>query len=64
MPKALYSERYQRFRTLLIERRKDAGLTQAALAEMLSKPQSYVAKFREEFEEHIKLGRCPLKDGD
>ena len=45
MPKALHSERYQRFRTLLIERRKDAGLTQAALAERLMKPQSYVAKY-------------------
>ncbi len=45
MPKALHSERYQRFRTLLIERRKEAGLTQALLAEMLSKPQSYVAKY-------------------
>ncbi len=29
----------------MIERRKEAGLTQAALAEMLSKPQSYVAKY-------------------
>lgn len=48
MPKALHSERYQRFRTLLIERRKEAGLTQAALAEMLSKPQSYVAKYEKD----------------
>ncbi len=45
MPKALYSDRYQRFRGLLIERRREADLTQATVAERLSKPQSYVAKY-------------------
>ena len=45
MPKALYSEQYQRLRALLIEQRKEARLTQAIVAERLSKPQSYVAKY-------------------
>lgn len=45
MPSALYSERSQRFRAFLIDRRKDAGLTQAIVAKRLSKPQSYVAKY-------------------
>ena len=45
MPNALHSKRYRRFRVLLTERRKDAGLTQAKLAALLSKPQSYVAKY-------------------
>ena len=45
MPKALYSDRYQHFRALLIERRRAADLTQATVAERLSKPQSYVAKY-------------------
>jgi len=45
MPKSLYSPHYQLFRALLIERRCSAGLTQAALAERLSKPQSFVAKY-------------------
>jgi len=36
---------YDRFRTLLIEARQDAGLSQAQLAARLSKPQSFVSKF-------------------
>jgi len=34
-----------RFRLLLIEARKGAGLSQADLAERLGKPQSFVSKF-------------------
>ena len=45
MPKALYSDRYQHFRALLVERRRAADLTQATVAKRLSKPQSYVAKY-------------------
>ena len=45
MPSSLHTERYDHFRRLLIEKRKDAGLTQATVAERLSKPQSYVAKY-------------------
>ena len=44
MPKTIHSERYQRLRQLLVEERMAAGLTQAQLADRLSKPQSYVAK--------------------
>jgi hypothetical protein len=33
------------------------------LADSLSMPvKSFVPKFRDEFEAHIKLGRCPFKD--
>ena len=45
MPKDLYSERNLRFRALLVERRKQAGPTQEAVARRLSKPQSFVAKY-------------------
>ena len=45
MPTALHSRRYKNFRVLLIERRKEAGLTQEALAQKLSKPQSFVSKY-------------------
>ncbi len=45
MPKDLYSEKNLRFRALLMERRKQAGLTQEAVARRLSKPQSFVAKY-------------------
>jgi transcriptional regulator with XRE-family HTH domain len=45
MPKGLYSARYQAFRALLVAQRHEAGLTQAALADRLSKPQSFVAKY-------------------
>jgi hypothetical protein len=34
------------------------------LADSLSMPvKSFVPKYRDEFEAHIKLGRCPFKDG-
>ena len=46
MPKAIYSERYQRFQQLLVAARKAASLTQAQVARRLSKPQSYVAKYK------------------
>lgn len=36
---------YQRLRELLIRERKRAGLSQAALAAKLGKPQSYVSKY-------------------
>jgi len=43
--KSIFSEKYERFRRLLIEARKEAGLTQVGLADKLSRPQSYVSKF-------------------
>jgi NADH-quinone oxidoreductase subunit F len=38
------------------------GNTICVLADSIAMPvKSYVKKFRSEFEEHIKLGRCPFK---
>ena len=36
---------YKRFRELLVQARKDAGLTQAELASDLNRPQSFVSKY-------------------
>ena len=43
--KSMFSKQYERFKQLLIEARKKAGLTQVELAERLSRPQSYVSKY-------------------
>lgn len=43
MPRDLRSPRYVRLREVLVEARKGSGLTQAAVAERLGRPQSYVA---------------------
>jgi transcriptional regulator with XRE-family HTH domain len=43
--KALYERSYAAFTELLKEERKNAGLTQAALAKKLRRPQSYVSKY-------------------
>jgi len=45
LTKSVFTPTYARFRELLIEAREGAGLTQAALAESLKRPQSYVSKF-------------------
>jgi NADH-quinone oxidoreductase subunit F len=38
------------------------GNTICVLADSLSMPvKSFVPKYRDEFEAHIKLGRCPFK---
>ncbi len=47
MAKSVYTERYERFRELLIDAREAAGLTQVALAEKLSRPQSFVSKYEQ-----------------
>jgi transcriptional regulator with XRE-family HTH domain len=39
-----YSPRYGQFRALLRKLREEAGLSQTALAERLSKPQTFVSK--------------------
>ena len=44
MPLPAPEERYERFRALLIEARKDAGLTQEEVAARLERPQSFVWK--------------------
>ena len=45
MEKSVFTARYDRFRMLLIEARKNAGLTQVQLATRLGCPQSYVSKY-------------------
>lgn len=45
MTKSVFTRRYDRFRLLLIEARKAAGLTQGELAKKLSRPQSFVSKY-------------------
>ena len=39
-----YSPRYGRFRALLRKIREESGLSQAALAEKLGKPQTFISK--------------------
>lgn len=43
--KSVFSERYERFRQLIIQCRKEKGITQVELAKMLSRPQSFVSKY-------------------
>lgn len=43
--KATNSPKYQKFLRLLLEARKSSGKTQAELARMLQKHQSYVSKY-------------------
>lgn len=45
MPKSVFTERYNRFRQLLIKARQAARLTQSELSNKLSRPQSYVSKY-------------------
>ena len=42
--RTIHCEAYQELIARLVEARRDAGLTQQALAERLGRPQSYVAK--------------------
>lgn len=43
--KSVSTTRYDYFQHLLVEARKQAGLTQIGLARRLSRPQSFVSKF-------------------
>lgn len=45
MTLSAFSRKYDRFRHLLTEARKQAGITQAELAEKLGRPQSFVSKY-------------------
>ena len=45
MSKSVFSEKYNRFRELLIEARHKKNFTQAEVARRLEKPQSYVSKY-------------------
>lgn len=44
MTKSVFSDRYRQFLTVMVQARKEAGLTQAQLALLLDKPQSYISK--------------------
>ena len=44
MPKTIRSPQHQALLDLLVAVRKEAGLTQVAVAERLERPQSFVAK--------------------
>lgn len=45
MTSSVFTKKYECFRELLIQYRKDAGITQQDLAEALNKSQSYVSKY-------------------
>lgn len=45
MPKSVFTRKYNIFRELLIEARKEINLTQVELSVKLSRPQSYVSKY-------------------
>ncbi len=45
MTKSVFTTRYDYFQHLLVEARKEAGLTQVGLAKRLARPQSFVSKF-------------------
>lgn len=45
MPNPMHDPRYAEFRTLLLEAREHARVTQVELASRLGKPQSYVSKY-------------------
>ena len=44
MPRPRHLRRYKRFQSMLVEYRRAAGLTQAAVAARLARPQSFLAK--------------------
>lgn len=45
MTESVHTARYRQFRELLITARKDKGLSQEALAEKLTKVQTFVSKY-------------------
>ena len=45
MPKAFHSARYEDLCRLLVAKRKAARMTQTDVADRLTRPQSYVAKY-------------------
>ena len=45
MTSSVFTKKYEVFRELLIQYRKNAGITQQSLAEKLNKPQSFVSKY-------------------
>lgn len=60
MASSLHSGKYQVFREMIVEIRKNADITQVQLAKELGKPQSYISKVengerRVDFTEFIEL---------
>ena len=45
MTTSAFSRKHAQFRKILVQARRDAGLTQVALAKKLGRPQSFVSKF-------------------
>ncbi len=45
MTRSVYTESYERFRALMVNARKTAGLSQVDLAKRVHRPQSYVSKY-------------------
>jgi transcriptional regulator with XRE-family HTH domain len=43
--KSAFGRKHAQFRKILVQARRDAGLTQVALAKKLGRPQSFVSKF-------------------
>jgi len=43
--KSVFTAEYERFRRMLVDARKERGLTQADIAERLGKVQSFVSKY-------------------
>jgi len=43
--KSAFTRKHEHFRALLADARRNAGLTQVALAKKLGRPQSFVSKF-------------------
>lgn len=44
MTKSVFTRKHDRFRQMLVQSRKQSGLTQMQLAKRLSRPQSFVSK--------------------
>ncbi|MFO1530728.1 MAG: helix-turn-helix transcriptional regulator [Kiritimatiellia bacterium] len=65
--KTIHSERYERFRRMLVAERERAGFTQIQLAEALGRPQSFVSKYetgerRIDVEEFIQIAEALQAD--
>lgn len=45
MTKSAFSRKHAQLRKVLVQARRDASLTQVALAKKLGRPQSFVSKF-------------------
>lgn len=45
MQKTIYSKEHKKLLECLVQARKEAGMTQQELADVLDKPQSFIAKY-------------------